>query len=119
MIFATLREKYAQLPKRRLDDLWMVAVVVLVAVTAFGIGRASVLYGEKGSFEIVYPNQQASVGAATVAEGEYVASKTGSKYHLPWCAGAASIKPENKVYFKTKEDAEAAGYEPASNCKGI
>ncbi len=49
----------------------------------------------------------------------YVASKTGTKYHLPWCAGAQRIKDENKVWFATKEDAEAAGYTPAANCKGI
>lgn len=52
-------------------------------------------------------------------EGGYVASKTGEKYHLPWCSGAQRIKEENKVWFKTKAEAEAAGYTPAANCKGI
>lgn len=51
--------------------------------------------------------------------GEYVASKTGKSYHLPWCAGAKQIKEENKIYFNTKAEAEAAGYAPAKNCKGI
>ena len=54
-----------------------------------------------------------------VTEGSYVASKSGTKYHLPWCGGAQRIKEENKVWFKTKEDAEKAGYTPAANCKGI
>ncbi len=49
----------------------------------------------------------------------YVASKTGTKYHLPWCSGARRIKDENKVWFATKEEAEAAGYTPAANCKGL
>ncbi len=49
----------------------------------------------------------------------YVASKTGTKYHLPWCSGARRIKEENKVWFATKEEAEAAGYTPAANCKGL
>ncbi len=49
----------------------------------------------------------------------YVASKTGTKYHLPWCSGARRIKVENKVWFATKEEAEAAGYTPAANCKGL
>lgn len=52
-------------------------------------------------------------------EQAYVASKTGTKYHLPTCAGAKQIKEENKVWFSTKEEAEAAGYTPATNCKGI
>jgi hypothetical protein len=52
-------------------------------------------------------------------EGGYVASKNGTKYHLPWCGGAKQIKEENKVWFKTKDEAVKAGYTPASNCKGI
>jgi methylphosphotriester-DNA--protein-cysteine methyltransferase len=54
-----------------------------------------------------------------VPEGGYVASKNGTKYHLPWCGSAKQIKEENKVWFATKEEAEAAGYTPAANCKGI
>lgn len=50
---------------------------------------------------------------------EYVGSKNGTKYHLPWCAGAKQIKEENKVWFSSKTEAEKAGYSPASNCKGI
>jgi cell division septation protein DedD len=51
--------------------------------------------------------------------GEYVASKTGTKYYLPWCGTAKRIKEENKVWFSSKAEAEAAGYEPAKNCKGL
>jgi methylphosphotriester-DNA--protein-cysteine methyltransferase len=52
-------------------------------------------------------------------KGTYVASKSGSAYHFPWCSGAQRIKEENKVWFETKEEAELAGYRPASNCKGL
>ena len=54
-----------------------------------------------------------------IKKGEYVASKSGAKYHLPWCPGAKQIKEENKVWFTSKEEAEKAGYTPAANCKGI
>lgn len=70
--------------------------------------------------------QAASAAAAPVADlptegetGNYVASRTGKAYHLPWCPGAGRIKPENRVWFATKEAAEAAGYSPAGNCKGL
>jgi hypothetical protein len=56
---------------------------------------------------------------AMSAAGRYVGSRNGTKYHLPWCSGAARIKEENKVWFSSKEEAEAAGYTPAANCKGI
>lgn len=51
--------------------------------------------------------------------GLYVASKNGTKYHLPTCSGAKRIKEENKIWFDSKQEAEKAGYSPAKNCKGI
>lgn len=49
----------------------------------------------------------------------FVASMTSSKYHLPWCSGAKRIAEKNKVFFKTRGEAEAAGYSAAENCKDI
>jgi hypothetical protein len=54
-----------------------------------------------------------------VGQGKYVASKKGTKYHLPWCPGAKQIKEENKLWFDSKEEAEKAGYTKATNCKGL
>jgi len=118
------------------------AIIFLVALLAFGLGRLSIIYSEEGEFKIEYPQQSAAAALSQNAQlethsagakesdvvsstlqiplaGGYVASKTGSKYHLPWCAGAQSIKEENKIYFATKAEAEARGYTPAGNCKGI
>lgn len=101
-------------------------LIVLVGVAAFGLGRASI---EEGSIAMGHSPQiketTAQPAATTtetdvaVAEGQYVASKNGTKYHLPWCSGAQRMKEENKIWFSSKEDAEAAGYTPAANCKGI
>lgn len=49
----------------------------------------------------------------------YVASKNGTSYHLPSCPGAKQIKPENKISFQSKEEAESRGYKPAANCPGL
>ena len=57
--------------------------------------------------------------AAPATTGKYVASKSGSKFYLPSCAGAKRIRDENKVWFETEAAAEAAGYSPAANCKGL
>lgn len=48
--------------------------------------------------------------------GKYVGSKESNKYHYPWCRWAERIKPENQIWFQTKEEAEAAGYEPCGVC---
>ncbi|MDO8566342.1 MAG: hypothetical protein Q7S04_04115 [Candidatus Moranbacteria bacterium] len=39
-----------------------------------------------------------------------VGSRNSNKYHLVTCAVAKRIKPENKVCFTSKEDAERRGY---------
>lgn len=41
-----------------------------------------------------------------------VGSRNSNKYHLVTCAVAKRIKPENKVCFTSKEDAEKRGYLP-------
>lgn len=54
-----------------------------------------------------------------ISANVFVASKKGKYYHLPDCPGAKSIKPENKVEFKSVDDAQRAGYDPAQNCPGL
>ena len=52
--------------------------------------------------------------AATVkkpaGECPFVGSRNSNKYHLATCAVAKRIKPENRVCFTSKEDAEKRGY---------
>jgi hypothetical protein len=45
---------------------------------------------------------------------QYVGSKNSDKYHLPDSGSAKRIKEENKVCFKSKEDAEGQGYTAGS-----
>ncbi len=56
-------------------------------------------------------------GAASKStpQGNFVASKSGTKYHpIEGCSFADRIKPENKIYFSTEKEAQAAGYEPST-----
>ena len=46
-----------------------------------------------------------------------VASKEGGKYHKASCSLVKNIKPENKVTFKSKVEAEKSGYKPCAVCK--
>lgn len=48
--------------------------------------------------------------------GMFVASKNSTIYHKPDCKYAKQIKEENKVWFKSAEEAEKAGYKPDKNC---
>ena len=128
-------------------DTFLALLLILTAVSAFGLGRLSVAQNTPQNKEIKMTEMPASAlvaesnGQETVKVSEsptttpktpeqstqqvipqkeqYVASKNGTKYHLPWCPGAKQIKEENKIWFSSKEEAEKAGYTPASNCKGL
>lgn len=72
--------------------------------------RASLL---KRQAAVVTPVVPAPAGV------EYWASAKSSKhlYHLSTCEWAQKIKPENKVVFASKAEAEAQGYKPCTTCK--
>lgn len=104
------------------NDIITASVIILIALIAFGLGRLSVLLEKKTPIRIENMSENASstLPAGTASSKElFVASKSGTKYHFPWCSGAQSIKEENKIWFSSKEEAEKAGYKPATNCKGL
>lgn len=116
---------FARIPTHAL----VVTAVILGLSGAFGLG---ILVGRVGDrnpgIEVSHratttsplPLSSASASAPAIPEGgEVVASKSGTKYYFPWCGTVKRIKEENKVWFASREAAEAAGYEPASNCKGM
>ncbi len=106
------------------------AILVLVGLSAFGLGRLS-LAGEEGPRLIirmpdgtaqtaaVYQSAKPAAKSAPLTSGSYVASKSGTKYYLPSCSGVSKIKEENKVWFSTVAQAQAAGYTAAANCPGL
>ena len=47
-------------------------------------------------------------------DASYIGNINSKKYHLPSCSGLPN--EENRVYFKTIDAAEAAGYSPCGNC---
>lgn len=128
-------------------DIFVFGAILLIGSGAFMVGRISVGETErKNELKITSPsNTSASVGQVDLGtnssssesnsprlfkashqttnfqekSGMYVGSKNGRVYHLPSCSGSKRIKDENKVWFKDKQDAEARGYKPAANCKGI
>ena len=120
--------------KRNHSDLFIIAVIVFVALIAFGIGRLSAPKSEpvlirnleQASVEDLIPGQNEEAiqrGNEGTIQGEYkgqvVGSKNSDKYHLPDCPGAKQISEQNKVWFNSIAEAEKAGYSPAANCPGL
>ncbi len=54
---------------------------------------------------------------AAPAEYKYVASKNSKVFHRPDCHWARRIKPENLVYYSSREEAINAGRKPCKQCK--
>lgn len=118
------------------SDLYIAALIFLVGMASFGLGRLSVLWPKKEPIQIIDSksselgelsklsngnklNSPNLLNSLNPLKGKYVASKSGKAYHFPWCAGALKIKEENKIWFQTKEEAESRGYKPAGNCEGL
>lgn len=119
MTIAETREKCKSFIARVPRDVLIVAVLVLASSLSFGLGY---LTGEDAGqvSRISLENAPLSSSSVTTAAvGQVVASKNGTKYYLPTCAGASRISDANKVWFASVSAAQKAGYSPAANCTGI
>ena len=53
---------------------------------------------------------------AAPPEGTIIGNNNSKSYHRPDCPGYRSMAEKNRVFFKSVEEAEAAGYKRAGNC---
>ncbi|MBI4088771.1 hypothetical protein HY415_01615 [Candidatus Kaiserbacteria bacterium] len=115
MTIAEAREKCKNLVARVPRDMLIIAILVLASSFSFGLGFLAGLDAKRENSTPLEP----SPSAETIPIKRVIASKNGTKYYLPECAGAERITDENKVWFASASAAQAAGYAPAANCKGL
>ncbi len=116
------------------DQYFYGVLVLLVGICSFFLGQNSVtnsMIGQSSEASVVNYTTSivevkenetqvaTSTGEDKLGTIELVASKSGTKYHLPTCPGAGQIKPENRITFSSYSKARAAGYTPAANCPGL
>ena len=91
------------------------AGIVLFAACVFGVG---LLASASGLFEQVSEARPvAQVHAQpTVKDLKIKGNKNSRIYHLSSCPNYNDISSRNVIWFKTTEEAEAAGYRMARNC---
>ncbi len=112
-------------------DILVVFIVILVGLGSFELGRLSKASNSTSGIKITYPegeqasaysglsvanSTKSSVDTKTAPKG-FFASSRGSKYYPLGCSAGKTIKQENRVFFATNTEAEAAGYELSSSCK--
>lgn len=125
------------------QEFLVMVLLITVGFGGFGLGRLSGLeagnkpitikeaslitdncpaFAEQANFHSSVKTELGETPDPEVAGAEaklLVGSKNSNKVHFPWCSGAQRIKEENKVWFRSLEEAMEAGYSPAGNCPGI
>jgi hypothetical protein len=61
--------------------------------------------------------EEQDAAAEEAAAAEVIADKKNKVYYLQDCQPASEIEEQNRVVFKSKEEAEKAGYKLAKNCQ--
>jgi hypothetical protein len=114
----------------------LIISAILIGGIAYFIGKIQTLESQPNTIQVVYPdaiaikkdtintsNQAAASINSTIETklqtGKIIASKNGKRYYYESCSGVNRIKPENRIYFDTKEQAEAKGLTIASGCKAL
>ena len=122
MTIAEAREKCKSLVTKVPRDMLIIVVLVLASSASFGLGYLAGLDAGQSSGITLEASPLAAVSASeptASTTGQVVASKNGTKYYLPNCAGANRISEANTVWFASPAAASNAGYTPAANCNGI
>jgi hypothetical protein len=112
------REEIKAWGDEAIHEWGLIAVVFLVALISFGLGRLSAVEEVRPPVAI---GQAATTTrpAAVVMGGLVVASRAGSVYYYPWCSGAQKILPANQQWFSSEQAAQQQGYTAAKACKGL
>ena len=123
-------ERLGDFVKLNQREIVVILGVIFVGLTCFALGRISA-WPEKENV-VFQPatigggekTPRAESGTPTISTEEttsnpeeikLIGSKTGKKYHWPWCSSAKKIKPENQVWFSSEKEAQAAGYTKCAN----
>ena len=112
------RQKIKILTDDAVAEWGLAAIVFLVALVSFGLGRLSALEDAKPPVSIEQA-PTASKPTSLALGGLIVASRSGTAYYYPWCTGAGKILPANQVWFVSEAAARASGYAPAKACAGL
>ena len=104
------------------DGFFLASGAFLVILLVGGIFRLLILWQVWSPIALVERGEKNLTQEYMVASGFpglVAASRNGTRYYYPWCGGLSRIKEANKVWFKTVEAAEQAGYAIASGCERL
>lgn len=100
------------------NDLFLVAVMVLLSMIAFG----AIILWRAGFYEVeprkivIEEDAFSAHPKQGLGQARFVASINGKKYYPIGCKAAERIKQENRVWFSSEEEAHSMGYMPSMQC---
>jgi hypothetical protein len=106
-------------------NIYTAALIVLVGLGSFGLGRISAEHKYDHDTALVSQSARAAVGESEGPSldlspgGFYIGSNITFKYYFPWCLGAWNIPEGERVVFRNLEEAKRAQYVAAKGCKGL
>lgn len=120
--------RYADVLRRERERIFVFVGICLVGILAFEAGTMMASSISAAPIVVEVPAAPAAamegtVAGATVAAPDtvkntvkkdcaFVGSRNSDLYHLPTCAPAKRIKPENVFCFASPEEAKERGYRP-------
>ena len=102
---------------------WVLTLVVILVLAVSGCSTSASTSTPSPSpttLPTFTPTPTPTVSPAPVqpiATCNYIASKNSDVFHRISCSYVQAIKPENKIYFSTREEAIGSGRRPCSVCK--
>ncbi|MFC1595027.1 hypothetical protein ACFL3E_01205 [Patescibacteria group bacterium] len=108
-------QKYWEIVKSKQNDIFVFFLVVLLVVLSVGLFRIFSLNKDKQPITI--QEDAFEIQPAGEIVKAFMASKAGEKYYPIDCKASNRIKPANRIYFATAEQAIKAGYERTVMCK--
>ena len=94
----------------------LVAVIGLVALACFGLGRLSVLLENRPA--IAFEHSPVA-GEPLGPSGLIIVDTRTGLYYYPWCSGAQQTPEMYRAWFQSENAAKKAGNAPAKNCRGL
>jgi Metal binding domain of Ada len=89
--------------------VFLIASPLLLALLGAAIVHTPTLFtGHASAFTIVQKQKQ--------VDERIIGNRNSGIYHWPGCPSYNRIALRNRVYFKTRAEAERAGYRAARNC---
>ena len=104
-------------------DMWLKnwglpVCILLVGLSAFGLGRISAIQASQTPISITEAPVKPVI-APLAQGGEFIGDKAHEAYYFPWCPAVAKIPTGNSIWFATEAAAKQAGYLPGKNCQGL